>query len=224
MVNRKSEVKDAFEIKIQLYTNSNASLCNKIEENERLEIININTEDYMQVPAIASRRLIEQRKGYDILGYIEDDILIEDGEFFNKIRFFLKSLDKEYVVLPHRCEYIKNKGDVILSGDPDGGRPDLFWDTKEKININWPTGQKTIYRATNPHSGCFFIGSEQAEILYEYWSRKNWKSKYQLSGPLEHAASGRIIMNFKIFKTVPEDYRFFMVRHQDELWKNHEFE
>ena len=23
------------------------------------------------------------------------------------------------------------KGDVILSGDPDGGRPDLFWDTGE---------------------------------------------------------------------------------------------
>ena len=28
--------------------------------------------------------------------------------------------------LPHRCECIDGLGDVILSGDPDGGRPDLF--------------------------------------------------------------------------------------------------
>ena len=37
---------------------------------------------------------------------------------------------------------INGKGDVILSGDPDGGRPDLYWDTGEKIGIRWPTGLK----------------------------------------------------------------------------------
>ena len=59
--------------------------------------------------------------------------------------------------MPHRCELIDGKGEVILSGDPVEDRPDLFWDTKERIGIDWPTGIKVFYRATNPHSGCFCI-------------------------------------------------------------------
>ena len=44
-----------------------------------------------------------------------------------------------------------------------------------------------------------------------------------LSGPLEQAASGRLIELMKVMKPTPEDYRFLKVRHCDELWKRHEF-
>ena len=44
-----------------------------------------------------------------------------------------------------------------------------------------------------------------------------------LSGPLEHAGSGRLIETLKIMKPVPEDYRFLKVLHCDKLWKRHEF-
>ena len=44
------------------------------------------------------------------------------------------------MLIPHRCEHIPGKGDVILSGDPDGGRPDLFWDTGETVSVPWPLG------------------------------------------------------------------------------------
>ena len=39
----------------------------------------------MNVPLVASRRLLEQSAEYDILGYMEDDLLIEDPEFFQKL-------------------------------------------------------------------------------------------------------------------------------------------
>jgi hypothetical protein len=128
------------------------------------------------------------------------------------------------VVLPHRCERIPNRGDVILSGDPDGGRNDLFWDTGETKEILTTHGLRQFYRATNPHSGCFFLTREQALRAYNYWSMRNWKEEFRLSGPLEQAGSGILLPIFKIMKPIPQHYRYLMILHQDELWKRHPFE
>ena len=40
--------------------------------------------DYTQVPLVASRHLLEQAEGYDLVGYMEDDLLLSDPEFFAK--------------------------------------------------------------------------------------------------------------------------------------------
>ena len=61
-------------------------------------------------------------------------------------------------------------------------------------------------------------------MIKNHWEEREWKSPYMLSGPLEHAASGRLIELIKIMKPIPEDYRFLKVIHCDELWKKHEFE
>ena len=113
---------------------------------------------------------------------------------------------------------------MILSGDPDGGRPDLFWDTGETIRLTWSTGDRFFYRATNPHSGCYFLSQEQAITVKQYWENCQWKSNFQLSGPLEQAGSGLLLPILKLMKPRPDHYRFLMVRHQDELWKRHVFE
>ena len=114
--------------------------------------------------------------------------------------------------------------DVILSGDPDGGRPDLFWDTGETIEIAWPLGGRRFYRATNPHSGCYFLSKSQAIKALDYWEQEQWNPGFELSGPLEQAGSGLLLPIFKLMKPIPEHYRFLMVRHQDELWTRHPFE
>ena len=77
----------------------------------------------------------------------------------------MRTSDEYYALTPYRCETIPEEGDVILSGDPDGGRPDLFWDTGEQIKFAWPTGDKIFYRATNPHSGCWFLSKNPAQSL-----------------------------------------------------------
>jgi hypothetical protein len=155
---------------------------------------------------------------------MEDDILIEDREFFHKLTWLVSQSSVQYAFLPHRCESIPERGDVILSGDPDGGRPDLFWGTGEQLTFDWSTGKRHFYRATNPHSGCFFLTQQQALILRNHWHSRAWVTDFQLSGPLEQAASGMLLPVFKVMKPVPADYRFFMVKHMDELWKRHPFE
>ena len=224
IVTRELKPNSCIDIWMQVYTKEGSTLANSIPKDDRIEILYVNNLESMQIPEYASRRLLEQSDNFDICGYMEDDILIEDSNFFNKIEYLQKVLPDEYTVIPHRCESIPEKGDVILSGDPDGGRRDLFWDTKEAIKMNWPTGIINFYRAVNPHSGCFFITSKQARKIRNLWEARAWNSPFVLSGPLEQAGSGRIIEILKIMKPVPEDYRFLMVRHQDELWRRHPYE
>lgn len=212
------------DLTIQIYTDRRKSLIDSIQVHQKVKIVDIAIDDPKEMPLAATRSIIENCHNYDMVGYMEDDILIEDQEFFWKINYLANITNNEYAFLPHRCEEIPNRGDVILSGDPDGGRADLFWDTGEKITVEWPLGTRRFYRATNPHSGCYFLNKEQAIKLREYWQSKKWIADFRLSGPLEQAASGILLPVFKIMKPIPEHYRFLMVRHQDCLWQRHEFE
>ena len=223
VVTKKIEASNKFDVNIQLYTKKGKNLCGELPKNEKLKIIECNDIEDINIAQHASRMLLEQAENYDILAYIEDDIVIEDAEFFLKIHYLQRILGDEYTVVPHRCEYMQDFGEVILSGDPETKRKDLFWNTGESREIKWNEKNIELYRATNPHSGCFFINSKQGVKLRECWKKRDWKSPFMLCGPLEHAASGRIIEAIKIMKTNPCDYRFLKVIHCDELWRRHMF-
>lgn len=225
VVTRRQSTSMGHDIEVQLYTPKTATLSGKLEATgPGLKIIETRVDDLQRVPGIASRRAIEQAEDYDVIGYMEDDCVIEDPEFFEKIRALVSITGGDYAFIPHRCEQIPGEGDVILSGDPDGGRPDLFWDTGEELEIAWPLGARRFYRATNPHSGCYFLTRDQAINVRTYWQGCSWEPSMVLSGPLEQAGSGVLLPVLKLMKPVPEHYRFLMVRHQDELWKRHQFE
>ncbi len=221
VITRKLATFDGVDLTIQLYTPTDATLSNNLPSHPNLKIIYIDSDDYAKIPAMASRSALEQAAHYDLVGYIEDDILIEDVDLLKKILYLENLSDSSYAFMPHRCELIPQKGDVILSGDPDGGRADLYWDTGEVIEVSWPLGNKRFYRATNPHSGCYFLSSKQALRVLNYWQNCNWVANFQLSGPLEQAASGMLLPVLKIMKPTPAHYRFLMLRHQDELWRRH---
>tara|TARA_B100000674_G_scaffold489257_1_gene502914 strand:- start:1816 stop:2694 length:879 start_codon:yes stop_codon:yes gene_type:complete len=224
VVNRKLSSPDGVELTIRLFTPPGASLANALPEDPDLERVDPGVSDYSQVPLVASRHLLEQSEDYDLVGYMEDDLLLSDPEFFAKVLYLNRFSNGHYAFLPHRCEHIPGQGDVILSGDPDGGRPDLFWDTGEVLSIPWPLGERRFYRATNPHSGCYFLSRPQAQKVLKYWTDREWIASYQLSGPLEQAGSGMLLPVLNIMKPIPAHFRFLMVRHQDQLWRRHAFE
>lgn len=224
VVNRQQTTSDGIDLTIQVYAPADASLAGSVGTHPQLQWIDADVGDYTQVPMLASRRALEQAEAYDIVGYMEDDLLIEDQDFFAKLHYLHTIIPEVYALVPHRCEQIPERGDVILSGDPDGGRPDLFWDTGEAIEVQWPLGNRRFYRATNPHSGCYFLSQQQARAVGQFWAERNWASQFVLSGPLEQAGSGVLLPVLKVMKPVPEHYRFLMVRHQDALWRRHAFE
>jgi hypothetical protein len=212
------------ELTIQLYTPNKASLASALPPHPGLQVIDPQVEDFSRIPLVASRRLLEQGEDYDLVGYLEDDLVIEDPQFFRKLLYLDQLTDGSYAFLPHRCEHMQYQGDVILSGDPDGGRPDLFWDTGETLRVGWPLGDVLFYRATNPHSGCYFLSKRQAVRVANFWQEHDWKAAFQLAGPLEQACSGLLLPVLKVMKPIPDHYRFLMVRHQDELWRRHRLE
>lgn len=224
VVTRQLEAAMGIDLCIHLFTPNTATLADTLPSHSKLKRINPCLDDHLLMPLAASRHTLEQADKYDMVGYMEDDLLIEDPEFFHKIYRLVELTGGEYAFIPHRCEMIPGKGDVILSGDPDGGRPDLFWATGERLKLQWPMGNREFYRATNPHSGCYFLTSGQARRVHHYWEERQWHSEFQLAGPLEQAGSGLLLPLLKIMKTIPRDYRFLMIRHQDELWKRHSFE
>ena len=224
VVNRELSSPDGVELTIRLFTPPGASLADALPNDPDLERLDPGVSDYSQVPLVASRHLLEQAETYDLVGYMEDDLVLNDPEFFAKILYLDRCSDGRYAFLPHRCEHIPGRGDVILSGDPDGGRPDLFWDTGEELSIPWPLGERRFYRATNPHSGCYFLSRRQAGMVLQYWTDNKWIAPFQLSGPLEQAGSGMLLPVLSIMKPIPAHFRFLMVRHQDNLWQRHAFE
>ena len=92
------------------------------------------------------------------------------------------------------------------------------------LSITWPLGERRFYRATNPHSGCYFLSRRQAGKVRRYWADRGWIAPFQLSGPLEQAGSGMLLPVLRVMKPVPENYRFLKVHHQDSLWKRHRFD
>ena len=190
VVNRELAIPDGVELTIRLFSPPDASLADALPSDPDLEWLDPDVSDFSQVPLVASRHLLEQAEGYDLVGYMEDDLLLSDPEFFAKILYLNRYSNGRYAFLPHRCEHIPGQGDVILSGDPDGGRPDLFWDTGEVLSIPWPLGERQFYRATNPHSGCYFLSRQQASNVLHYWTDHEWKARFQLSGPWNKPEAG----------------------------------
>jgi len=227
VVTRALESEIGIDLTIQIYTDPQANLLSNLPKCDNIKIISMTHENPTALPMFASRRAIEQAEDFDLVGYIEDDLLIEDPEFFHKIFYLVNATGGDYAFLPHRCERIPDQGEVILSGDPDDGaerRSELFWNTGEELHFAWPLGGRRFYRAINPHSGCYFLTREQGMRVKEYWDARNWIAPFQLSGPLEQAGSGILLPVLKLMKPVPEHHRFLMIHHQDQLWSRHPFE
>ena len=85
VVNRELSTQTGAEISIQLFSPPGENLADSLPGDPDLHVINPHTSDNTQIPLIASRQLLEQSDNYDLIGYLEDDILISDPEFFNKI-------------------------------------------------------------------------------------------------------------------------------------------
>ena len=85
VVNRELSTDLGAEISIQLFSPPRDNLTESLPNDKDLHIIDPAVKDYAEIPSVASRKLLEQADDYDLVGYLEDDILISDPEFFAKI-------------------------------------------------------------------------------------------------------------------------------------------
>ncbi|WP_207460971.1 hypothetical protein [Azospirillum sp. SYSU D00513] len=171
--------------------------------------------DPMMIGFECHKELANRLGQYDYYGYIEDDLVITDQNFFDKISMFNKSHGDSCVLLPNRYEtampsmFNKLYIDRVtlpylprLSTEPDDRR------TIQGQFLNRPL---LFERPSNPHSGCFFLDEHQMRI----WQAQPFFLDRDASfvGPLESAATLGIMRSFKIYKPHESCANFLEIHH-----------
>ena len=91
IVTKKLKARQYIELYIEVYSINGKSLTQYLESHERVKVNCLDGIEPLKIPWITAKNVIEKYKDFDIVGYIEDDISIEDQYFFEKLEIIYRS-------------------------------------------------------------------------------------------------------------------------------------
>jgi len=156
--------------------------------------------------------LSENIKEYDYFCYLEDDLIIRDKLFFNKLKLFNDVFGNSFLLQPNRFEYSskyfeKYYIDKIISNWNEGS-----------ITLEYQNKKINFINSQNPHSGCFFLNKTQMNKITV--SKTFRKRTSNFVGPLESAASYSIMKSFIIYKPSLLNRNWLEVQHPGKRYLN----
>lgn len=159
---------------------------------------------------------------YDYYCYLEDDLIVRDPWFFQKLRWFNNKAGEKALLQPNRYEIAPDREAMKLYIDGDL-RPELtnkFQNVQQMPELKgWIMETPVLFRRTfNPHAGCYFLNRNQMI----YWSRQPHFLDRDTSfiGPLESAATLGIMRTFRIYKPTTSNAGFLEVQHSGQGFLN----
>ena len=172
----------------------------------------------------AQRVLAESlSEGYDLYGYLEDDLIIHDPLFFHKIFWFQQHMGSDAVLLPHRMELFHRPDHAVEKLYVDGPVPQddldaLLKHPAEPMAAPLPGGNIVFGPPANPHAGCFFLSHAQLQ----HWSEQAWflDGDCGYVSPLESAATLGICKTFRIYKPHLAYAAFLELQHWGASFRN----
>lgn len=196
---------------IVILTKENFSLHEKLPGylKQKTEIFYSQQEDPMFVEYDAYDVFISHLKTHDYFLFLEDDVLLTDSWFLEKIKKFnYYSSDKKFVLTPHRFEYCNGKKHYF---DQAIVRKDQTTSYKyaENLKISFDDASFTVFQ--NPHAAFYCLNKEQMQLWKN--SGYKWKNKVVAFGVLESAATFSLYENFEFFKPHPDNIGYFEVQH-----------
>ncbi len=159
--------------------------------------------------------LYERLGEYDYYCYLEDDLIIRDPWFFAKLGWFHGQVGPGAVLMPNRYEVARGgvAWKAYLDGDLAAEVSAPFQNIADAPLLRGSClGLELIFRRpTNPHSGCFFLTTEQ---LRAWGTRPDFLNRdTRFIGPLESAATLGLMRAFRIYKPAPEVASFLEIEH-----------
>jgi glycosyltransferase involved in cell wall biosynthesis len=157
---------------------------------------------------------------YDYFCFLEDDLILHDPWLFVKLNWFNKQAGDNALLQPNRYELSPqgNNKKVYIDGNLSPQNTAKFQNLEEQPELlGQILGQTvTFRRATNPHSGCYFLNVAQMN----YWVEQPHFLDRNTSfiGPLESAASLGIMQTFRVYKPVPQNANFLELEHYGNAW------
>ena len=201
------------EIKITIVTDGHHRLDELLQYfGNQVQVLDVELDDPRLLPLACRDHLINTGEGADLLAYLEDDLIINDPEFFDKQYWFLEKTSHRFCLMPHRYERCHSEGiDKLLVDGP------LTPSFIKKFTEPQPNAAQGAYNGVeavsfditdNPHSGMFILSESQATTLR---NRKLPRSGF--IGPLETAATLTVLQNFPVMKTSLKNWMFLRIEH-----------
>lgn len=142
---------------------------------------------------------------FDWFVFIEDDIVLNDSCFLDKIIAFNQHATPQDVLLPNRYEVLEGtKRYIDLTIDSE-----IAWNRLSALEM---AGIK-FAECTNPHSGIYCLSQEQIQLWMK--SKRIWKNQIIMVGPLESAATFCLLECFNLYKPHPKNLYYLEVQHYD---------
>jgi predicted O-methyltransferase YrrM len=152
---------------------------------------------------------------YDYYGYLEDDLILHDPWFFEKLIWFNKAVGNSCLLQPNRYESspLGAVRKLYVDGNLAPAATAPFQNVQDQPEIPGQVLETPMrfVRPLNPHSGCFFLNAAQME----HWLKTPYYLDRDCSfvGPLESAATLGIMRTFRVYKPAPECAAFLEIQH-----------
>jgi hypothetical protein len=152
---------------------------------------------------------------FDYYCYLEDDLVLRDPLFFQKLAWFQSFADDEALLQPNRYEYAVTGPvhKVFIDGALNPRASRAFQDPTDRTDLAARGLGQVVHfaRTWNPHSGCFFLNEKQMT----HWVAQEWflDRSTAFIGPPESAASLGIMRSFRVYKPARSHAGFLEIEH-----------
>jgi hypothetical protein len=179
----------------------------------RINVHQLELDDPMQLPAAARNFLLQDDSTVaDLCLYLEDDLVIADRLYADKLLWFCERTQHQYTLMPHRYELT---GEItaprlFVDGPIDPEYLRGFQETREGVAQGrfWDGQEISFDLASNPHSGSFALSRAQHQRL-----RQEAAEAKEFVGTLETVATGTVLAAFPVMKPSWECRDFLLLEH-----------
>ena len=204
-----------YEVDIVICTRGKDHLLEKLDlpAGMFLQGVSEGVEDPMAL-GFACHQVLQSCFGeYDFYCYMEDDLVLHDEFFFQKLLWFEKQFGDACLLQPlryqlgRREEFFKTYNDFEL----EETLMSEFRPTPAPLKAEYLGREISFIKSSNPHSGCFFLTPAQYERLLCAPSYGTVRQEFVTF--LESAASLDISENLAVYKPSYENGAFLEIEH-----------
>lgn len=179
----------------------------------QVRVLRRDLDDPRELGLEARDWLINHPSPADLNLYLEDDLVIHDPLFADKILWMAQQSNHQCVLLPHRYELTRRLDlppRLLIDGEIDQVSIEAWHRPATAVATGEFRGVQGLQFdcPSNPHSGCFGISRSQLLLLREYELPRDG-----FVGPLETAATYTIGVAFHLLKPALANRQFLMIEH-----------
>ena len=180
----------------------------------RITVHYLSLDDPRRLPFEARDFLLKDEAAgdADLSLYLEDDLVVQDRLYVDKLLWFYRKTNHKFALMPHRYELtgyhltprLFVDGPIDVAVLPEHQKPE------EKVASGCFAGGEQIYFdvASNPHSGSFSCSAQQRQsILAEGVADEGF------IGPLETVATNTVLQHFPVMKPAWANRDFLLLEH-----------